>query len=250
MTDGVADSNILQPETFVSRHIGPSDGEIQRMLATLGLRSLDALVDQTVPADIRLKSPLKLDPPRSEFEALGELRGYAAENRVFRSMIGMGYYDCITPPVIQRGVFENPGWYTQYTPYQPEISQGRLEALLNFQTMVADLTGLPLANASLLAEATAAAEAMHMAHALCQDERSGFLIAQGCHPQTAAVVQTRAKALGIEVTVGCPRKADYSGKTYFGVLLQYPNTWGVARDYREAIERMHAGGAIVVVATD
>src|SRR5262245_54413620 len=127
MRDAAAASNVLQPETFVSRHIGPSDAEIQRMLTTLGLRSLDEPVDQTVPSDIRLKSPLKLDPPRSEFEALGELRGYAGESRVFRSMIGMGYYDCVTPPVIQRGIFENPGWYTQYTPYQAEISQGRLE---------------------------------------------------------------------------------------------------------------------------
>jgi glycine dehydrogenase len=255
MSDAAAAASVLQPETFVSRHIGPSDSEIQRMLATLGLRSLDELVDQTVPATIRLKAPLKLDPPRSEFETLGELRGYAAENRVLRSMIGLGYYDCVTPPVIQRGVFENPGWYTQYTPYQAEISQGRLEALLNFQTMVADLTGLPLANASLLDEGTAAAEAMHMSAALCKEERKVFFVADDCHPQTIAIVQTRARPLGIEVVVGCTRElASEAGRgrlaAAFGVLLQYPNTYGMAFDYRKLSEAARGAGAIVTVATD
>src|ERR1051326_2030443 len=147
------ENTLLQPsDQFVPRHIGPSDAEIAHMLGTLGLRSLDELVDQTVPAAIRLKAPLKLDPPRGEFETLAELRGYASQNRVLRSVIGMGYYDCITPPVIQRNIFENPGWYTQYTPYQAEISQGRLEALLNFQTLASDLTALDIANASMLDE--------------------------------------------------------------------------------------------------
>jgi glycine dehydrogenase len=250
-------TELLQPsDQFVPRHIGPSDDEIAAMLHTLGLRSLDELVDQTVPAAIRLKQPLKLDPPRGEFESLAELREYARQNRVMRSMIGMGYYDCITPPVIQRNVLENPGWYTQYTPYQAEISQGRLEALINFQTMVADLTGLPLANASLLDEATAAAEAMHMAHALCNDERDGFFVADDCHPQTIAVVKTRARALGIEVQVGCTRElaegrpGAVSLQACFGVLLQYPNTYGMAIDYRKLIEKAKAAGAIVAVATD
>lgn len=255
MSDAAAAASVLQPETFVSRHIGPSDSEIQRMLATLGLRSLDELVDQTVPATIRLKTPLKLDAPRSEFETLGELRGYAADNRVCRSMIGLGYYDCITPPVIQRGIFENPGWYTQYTPYQAEISQGRLEALINFQTMVSDLTGLPLANASLLDEGTAAAEAMHMSAELCKEERKVFFVADDCHPQTIAIVQTRARPLGIEVVVGCTRElASEAGRarlaTAFGVLLQYPNTHGMAFDYRKLIESARGAGAIVTVATD
>src|SRR5438093_13183607 len=182
-------------DTFVHRHLGPTDAEIQEMLVTLGLQSLDALIDGTVPAEIRLRRRLALGGPRGEQEVLAELRTLAGRNQVFRSFIGMGYYDCVTPPVIQRNVLENPGWYTQYTPYQAEIAQGRLEALLNFQTMVADLTGLPLANASLLDEATAAAEAMSMCLAIARSagqERKEFFVSQDCHPQTIAVMQTRA----------------------------------------------------------
>src|SRR5262249_28345009 len=161
--------------------------------------TLDDLTSQTVPASIRMQQPLNIPAPRGEREALEELRGLAEHNKVNRSLIGMGYFDCVTPPVILRNIFENPGWYTQYTPYQAAISQGRLEALLNFQTMVGDLTGLPLANASLLDEATAAAEAMQMCHRVCPDERQAFFVAADCHPQTIAVVRTRAEALGIDV---------------------------------------------------
>src|SRR5881398_521001 len=177
--------DILKPtDSFVHRHIGPNPDDIQEMLSTLGLPSLDALIDATIPADIRLRRPLTLGPHRGEHEVLARLRALAGQNKVFRSFIGMGYYDCITPPVIQRNILENPGWYTQYTPYQAEISQGRLESLLNFQTMVADLTGLPIANASLLDEATAAAEAMHLCYGAKGGEgKNAFFVSDLCHPQ-------------------------------------------------------------------
>ncbi len=195
-------SPAFEPEDkFVQRHIGPSAGEKAQMLQELGFASLDAFIDAVVPAGIRLNKPLPLPAGLGEHDALNELRAIAAKNQVFRSFIGMGYSDCITPPVIQRNILENPGWYTPYTPYQAEISQGRLEALLNFQTMTSDLTGLPIANASLLDEATAAAEAMHLCQNV-QPERSVFFVSQTCHPQTIEVVQTRARPLGIEVIVG------------------------------------------------
>src|SRR6266404_2421668 len=179
-------------DRFVNRHIGPNAAEIREMLGTCGFGTLDGLIDATVPAQIRLKRPLNLPPARSEQGLLLELRKIAAQNRVFRSFIGTGYSDCITPPVIQRNILENPGWYTQYTPYQAEIAQGRLEALLNFQTMIMDLTGLEIANASMLDEATSAAEAMTLCHAAVPDRKT-FFVADNCHPQTIAVVQTRAK---------------------------------------------------------
>src|SRR5687768_8956453 len=178
------DPRLAPTDPFVPRHIGPSDDEVREMLGVLGVASLEELIDQTVPPAIRLKKPLKLGPPRGERETLDELRKIASKNKVFRSFIGMGYYDTITPPVIQRNILESPGWYTQYTPYQAEIAQGRLEALLNFQTMVADLTALPLANASLLDEGTAAAEAMVMCANLGRSQRRVFLAAADCHPQT------------------------------------------------------------------
>ncbi|RMF86022.1 MAG: glycine dehydrogenase (aminomethyl-transferring), partial [Planctomycetota bacterium] len=240
----------LPDDSFARRHIGPRDGDIVEMLAALGVDSLDALIDETIPASIRLAEPLRLDPPRSEHELLAELRDIARQNEIRRSLIGMGYYDTITPPVIQRNILENPGWYTQYTPYQAEISQGRLEALLNFQTLVADLTGLPLANASLLDEATAAAEAMTMCRRIKRGKASAFFVAADCHPQTIAVVQTRAEPLGIDVVVGDPQAIDFDARAYFGVLLQYPDTFGTIRDYSEVIERAHAAGALAVVATD
>ncbi|HZS12239.1 MAG TPA: glycine dehydrogenase (aminomethyl-transferring), partial [Nitrospirales bacterium] len=199
LTDLVGDPS----DGFIHRHIGPTDADLQEMLATLGLQSLDALIDATIPDDIRLRTPLALAGPRSERDALTALRAIAERNQCFRSLLGMGYHDCLTPAVIQRNILENPGWYTQYTPYQAEIAQGRLEALVNFQTMVADLTGLPLANASLLDEATAAAEAMGMCRAISRKEagegaeRQGFFVAEDCHPQTIAVLQTRAEPLGI-----------------------------------------------------
>ncbi|MBP6606954.1 MAG: glycine dehydrogenase (aminomethyl-transferring), partial [Nitrospira sp.] len=246
--------NFLEPnDTFVPRHIGPTDSDIQEMLATLSLPSLDALVESTVPSDIRLQTSLTVPSPRGEQQVLAELRGLAGQNQVWRSLIGMGYYDCITPLVIQRNILENPGWYTQYTPYQAEIAQGRLEALVNFQTMVADLTGLPLANASLLDEATAAAEAMTMCAAMSRaagHERKKFFVSENCHPQTIAVVQTRAEPLGIVLQIGSIQSLDLSQGEFFGLLLQYPSTDGYVGDYSEFITRAHASGAYVVVATD
>src|SRR5436190_8239298 len=214
------------PDRFVNRHIGPSPSDIDAMLAVLGHRSLDGLVDAAVPANIRLAKPLNLPAGRSEFGVLNELRTIAAQNRVFRSYLGLGYHDCVTPAVIQRNILENPGWYTQYTPYQAEISQGRLEMLLNFQTMVCDLTGLEIANASLLDEATAAAEAMMMCHRLKNEEgRNAFFVSEHCHPQTIEVVRTRAKALGIEVVIGDHETASLD-RHAFGTLVQYPDTFG------------------------
>jgi glycine dehydrogenase len=246
---------ILSPsDTFVHRHIGPTDADIQEMLAMLGVQSLDALIDATVPADIRLRTPLALGPHRGEHDVLVELRALHDRNTMFRSFLGMGYYDCPTPPVIQRNILENPGWYTQYTPYQPEIAQGRLEALLNYQTMVADLTGLPLANASMLDEGTAAAEAMTMCHRIVNretdHEKNGFCVADNCHPQTIAILKTRAEPLGITLHIGPAEKADAAAQDLFGVLLQYPTTDGSVHDYSRLIERTHSGGARVVVATD
>ena len=218
------------------------------MLSLLGQPSLDSLIAAAVPAAIRLAQPLSLPPGRGEHETLAELRDIAAKNRVALSYIGQGYSDCITPPVIQRNILENPGWYTAYTPYQAEISQGRMEALVNFQQMVIDLTGLDIANASLLDEATAAAEAMHMAHALSGDAHAIF-ISERCHPQTIAVVQTRCEPLGVKVIVGDEAAFDFSEKV-FAVLLQYPDTTGAIHDYAPFIQRAHAAGALAIVAAD
>ena len=239
----------LESVSFEQRHIGPSISEVQQMLEVLGLPSLDALIDQTVPQTIRLNRPLQLGAERSEYAASLELRDIASKNQVYRSFIGMGYYDCVIPPVIQRNILENPGWYTAYTPYQPEIAQGRLEALLNFQTMVIDLTGLEIANASLLDEATAAAEAMTMSYSLSKSGAKAFFVSSSCHPQTIAVVQTRALPLGIEVIVGDHRTFSFES-TIFGALLQYPATDGTIYDYREFINQAHAAGALVTVAAD
>ncbi len=243
--------DLLSPsDTFIHRHIGPSDADIQEMLSTLGLDSLDGLIDATVPQAIRLKKELDLGPPRSEHGLLEELRAIAQKNRVLRSLIGMGYYDTITPPIIQRNILENPGWYTQYTPYQAEISQGRLEALLNFQTMVTDLTGLPLANASLLDEATAAAEAMTMCHRIGRGKKNAFFIADDCHPQTIAVVTSRAEPLGIDLIVGKLDDIDFGKGDLCGVLVQYPATDGIIRDYSALAQQAHDAKALMVVATD
>ncbi len=250
LTATPAGALLAPPADFVRRHVGPRDAEIAEMLKTLGLASLDALVAQTVPAGIRLGRALDLPAPLSEEEALAELRQKAGENRVWRSFIGMGYQDCHTPAVILRNVLENPGWYTQYTPYQPEISQGRLEALLNFQTMVVDLTGLPLANASLLDEATAAGEAMTLCHAVAKPGLDGFFVAEDCHPQTIAVVRTKAEPHGIRVHVGPVESIDFAGQRLFGVLVQYPATDGVVHDFAGLADRAHAAGALLVMATD
>src|SRR5262245_48542297 len=197
---------IFDIDSFARRHIGPNDEEVRAMLGDVGFDSLGALIDATVPKDIRLGRELNLPEAKSEREALAELRGLAQKNKIARSFIGTGYYDCITPPVIQRNILENPGWYTAYTPYQAEIAQGRLEALLNFQQMIIDLTALDIANASMLDEATAAAEAMALCHAAAGGGDPGcknsFLVADNCHPQTIAVVQTRANPLGIEIKIG------------------------------------------------
>ncbi|MGA2244770.1 MAG: aminomethyl-transferring glycine dehydrogenase [Verrucomicrobiota bacterium] len=243
--------NLLShPDQFVRRHNGPNPQETAEMLALLGLKSLDQLVEAAVPRQIRSPQKLNLPPARTEFEALAEIRRIASHNQVFRSFIGQGYYDCITPPVIQRSVLENPGWYTQYTPYQAEISQGRLEALLNFQTLVSDLTALDIANASLLDEATACAEAMMMAHRFKGSEaRNVFLVSDACHPQNLEVVRTRGAAIGVEIVVGNHETFAFSEKV-FGALVQYPDTCGAIHDYAALAEKAHAGGAMFAVATD
>jgi glycine dehydrogenase len=236
-------------DRFVDRHLGPRAAEVQHMLTVLGCREMEDLISKTVPPAIRLQKPLRVGTARSEYELLAELKEIASENQPFRSFIGMGYSDCITPPVIQRNILENPGWYTQYTPYQPEIAQGRLEALLNFQTLIIDLTGLEIANASLLDEGTAAAEAMSMSYGVTKTKAKTFWVSEACHPQTIAVVKTRALPLGIEVLVGDHRTFDFS-TPIFGALLQYPATDGAIYDYRDFCDRAHAHGALVTVAAD
>ncbi len=251
-TDGLFEPT----DTFVHRHIGPSDNEIGGMLDALGVNSLDQLIDETVPASIRYEERLEIDGIDDPARAIGEVEGRAwlksmvSRNEVFRSFIGMGYYDCLVPAVIQRNILENPGWYTQYTPYQAEISQGRLEALINYQTMVSDLTGLPVANASLLDEATAAAEAMGMAYSIARGKKPAFFAASDCHPQTLAVLTTRAAGLGIELRIGDHREIDLAAGDVCGVLLQYPTTDGKILDYGPLIEQAHAAKAMVIMATD
>jgi glycine dehydrogenase len=237
-------------DTFPRRHLGSNEQEVADMLATLGLPSLDALAADAVPAGIRLSKPLDLPEGKGEHAALTELRSLAAKNKIFKNYIGQGYSDCITPPVIQRNILENPGWYTAYTPYQAEISQGRMEALINFQQMVTDLTALDIANASLLDEATAAAEGMHIAHAVNKDAAvKAIFVSENCHPQTIAVVRTRAEPLDIKVIVGNHETFDFTEKV-FAVLLQYPDTTGNICDFGPFIERAHAAGALAIVAAD
>jgi glycine dehydrogenase len=237
-------------DPFVRRHIGPGEDDVRAMLATTGHATLDDLLDAAIPEAIRRRRPLDLPLPASEHESLHELRAVAARNQVFRSYIGQGYHDCITPPVILRNILENPGWYTAYTPYQPEIAQGRLEALLNYQTMVADLTGMDIANASLLDEATAAAEAMGMSLAAVGDDtRRTFFVSERCHPQTIDVVRTRAGVRGIEVVVGDHETFTFTDAV-FGALVQYPDTEGAVCDFRGFCDRAHAVGALVTVAAD
>ena len=248
-------THALDPsDTFAARHIGPGEDDQREMLAAIGCASLDELIGETIPAAIRLEEPLSLSGldgrPLGEAEVLARLRALLAPNRILRSCIGMGYSDTLVPGVIQRNVLENPGWYTQYTPYQAEISQGRLEALLNFQTMVADLTGLPLANASLLDEATAAAEAMAMCRAASRGKRDRFLVAADCHPQTIAVVRTRGQSMGMKVEVADVDAFDLETDGLAGVLLQYPTTDGRLVDPRGVVEQVHAAGGLVVMAAD
>ncbi len=234
---------------FIRRHIGPGDEQIAEMLQSLGLGSLDELVEKTVPASIRSSKPLELEAAKSERMTLSYLRKMAARNKVFISMIGMGYYGTVLPPVILRNVLENPGWYTAYTPYQAEVSQGRLEVLLAFQQMIIDLTGMELANASLLDEATAAAEAMAMSQRVAKNKSDVYFVSDDCHPQTIAVIETRARSLGFDVVVG-DAFADLAGHDVFGVLLQYPATGGGVHDLSELIAEIHGRQAVVTVATD
>ncbi|MDU9002423.1 aminomethyl-transferring glycine dehydrogenase [Sedimentitalea todarodis] len=237
------------PYDFANRrHIGPSPEEMDQMLATVGAASIEALIDDTVPAGIRQKEKLDFGRAKSERELLHHMRLTAAKNKVLTSLIGQGYYGTVTPPAIQRNILENPAWYTAYTPYQPEISQGRLEALLNYQTMISDLTGLEIANASLLDEATACAEAMTMAQRLAKSRQKAFFVDRDCHPQNIAVIQTRAAPLGIEVIVGNPDKLE--ADKVFGALFQYPGTYGHVRDFTEQIAALHESNAIAVMSAD
>ena len=236
------------PYDFANRrHIGPSPSEMAAMLAACGVSTLDQLMDETVPASIRQSVALDW-APLTEHGLLARMREVADKNRVMTQLIGQGYYGTVTPPAIQRNILENPAWYTAYTPYQPEIAQGRLEALLNYQTMIADLTGLPVANASLLDEATAAAEAMTMAERSANSKARGFFVDHGCHPQTIAVIQTRAAPLGIQVIVDAPEKCDVS--MVFGAIFQYPGTYGHVRDFSADIAALHGAKALAIVATD
>ena len=240
-------------DDFASRHIGPTRQDVDAMLEVIGVPTLEDLLDRTVPASIRHDEPLALGPALTEREAVETLRAMADRNRPLVSMIGMGYYGTVTPPVVLRNVLEDPAWYTAYTPYQAEVSQGRLEALLNFQQMIMDLTGMELANASLLDEATAAAEAMAMARRVSKSKSARFFVDADCHPQTIAVVRTRAAPLGIDVTVGDPYKAfddEGSGGDVFGVLVQYPGSSGALRDPTPVVERVHAARGLAVFATD
>jgi glycine dehydrogenase len=243
-----------QAREFIKRHIGPDETETKEMLKTIGVESIEELIGRTVPSVIRLKSGLDLPEPVSEEDYLKHIKEVSLRNKLFKNYIGQGYYDTIVPPVIQRNVFENPGWYTQYTPYQAEISQGRLESLLNFQTMVSDLTALPIANASLLDEATAAAEAMTMFFNMLNKDhddigRARFFADQEIFPQTLDVLMTRAWPIGIEVVTG-DYKSAVIDSSYFGAIVQYPNDKGSVEDYRDFINRVHAAGAYVVMATD
>jgi glycine dehydrogenase len=244
-----AEQLIEHPDSFIRRHVGPRPEDGRKMLDVLGLSGMDELIEKTVPSSIRLTRPLRLGSAQSEYSVLDQIRKLASKNKIFRSFIGMGYHDCITPAVIQRNILENPGWYTQYTPYQAEISQGRLEALLNFQTMVSDLTAMEIANASLLDEGTAAAEAMSMSYNLCETDAKAFFISQTCHPHTVDVVKTRAQARGFQVVIGNHETFDFS-PAVFGALLQYPAAEGDIFDYSEFSQRTHRAGAMVTVAAD
>ncbi|MFO7705744.1 MAG: aminomethyl-transferring glycine dehydrogenase [Halopseudomonas sp.] len=241
-------TDLEQTDAFLRRHIGPDAAEQQAMLDTLGVESLDALINQTVPQSILRKDLLNMQAPRSEAEVLGYLKGVASNNEIYTSCIGMGYHGTLTPTVILRNVLENPGWYTAYTPYQPEIAQGRLESLLNFQQVTIDLTGMQLASASLLDEATAAAEAMALAKRVAKSKSNLFFIDQDCHPQTISVVKTRAEAFGFDVVVD--DVADLGQHQVFGALFQYPNTWGEIRDLKPLIDSVHAQNGLACVAAD
>ncbi|SFR40288.1 aminomethyl-transferring glycine dehydrogenase [Litoreibacter janthinus] len=237
------------PYDFANRrHIGPSPAEMEQMLQVVGAKDLEALIDDTLPAEIRQKTPLDFGKPKSERELLHHMKVVASKNKVLTSLIGQGYHGTVTPPAIQRNILENPAWYTAYTPYQPEISQGRLEALINFQTMVTDLTGLEISNASLLDEATACAEAMTMAQRVAKSKATGFFVDENCHPQNIAVMKTRAAPLGIEIVVGNPDDLDPTA--VFGAIFQYPGTHGHLRDFTAEIAKLHEQNSIAIISAD
>ncbi|BFZ16730.1 hypothetical protein BsWGS_19769 [Bradybaena similaris] len=244
----VLDNLVPRYEDFSRRHIGPTSADVKSMLELVGVKDLDELTKSAVPADILLDRALDLEEPKGEFDLIDRLRSIAAENQIWRSYIGMGYYGTHTPTTILRNIFENPGWTTQYTPYQAEIAQGRLESLLNYQTMIADLTALPVSNASLLDEGTSAAEAMSLCNRL--NKRKKFFIDEKCHPQTILVVKTRAGPQDIEVVVGPWKNVDFSSKDFCGALVQYPDTDGIVQDFSSFVDRAHQSGALVVAATD
>ena len=250
--DALAELAALEAsDAFVGRHIGPSDADIVAMLHVVGAASLDDVAAKTVPESIRSNQMLQLPPAVDEAGVLAELRGLADRNVVKKSLIGMGYHGTVTPPVILRNVLENPGWYTAYTPYQAEIAQGRLEALLNFQTMICELTGLEIANASLLDEATAAAEAMAMAHGMSKSKSDTIAVASDVHPQTRAVLATRAKPIGVTIVDFAPGDiAAIAAMKPFAVLLQYPGSTGEIRDLTTEIAAAHDAAALAIVAAD
>ena len=244
--------NFQNPDRFVNRHIGPDETEIKEMLEVIGVSSLDELIDQTVPAHIRNNNELNLDEPLSEFDFIKGLKETASRNKIFKSYIGMGYYPSVTPPVIQRNILENPGWYTQYTPYQAEISQGRLEALINFQTMVSDLTSMEIANASLLDEGTAAAEAMLMFNhhkAPGKKEANTILVSKDCFPQTIDVIKTRALPVGIEVRLADITESDMT-EDVFAIIVQYPDSNGDIIDYKKLFEDAASKNIFIIAAAD
>src|SRR5882757_280104 len=242
-------ANDSLPRNFASRHIGPSGPDITAMLDVIGVPSLDGLIDQALPDSIRFSGTLEVGAALSESDALVHLKSLAAKNQVATSLIGMGYHDTVVPPVILRNILESPAWYTAYTPYQPEISQGRLEALLNFQTMICDLTALDVANASLLDEATAAAEAMALAKRVAKSSSMRFLVDARVHPQTLAVLRTRAEPLGWDI-VTIDERTELSDCACFGGIFQYPGTYGHVPDLGKAVEAVHAQGGIAIVAAD
>lgn len=235
---------------FLHRHVGPNEAEKKHMLNTLGFDSMEALIQSTVPGKIRLNSPIVLDAPLTESEAISTLKTIMSKNKVLKSFIGMGYYETITPPVIQRNILEAPGWYTSYTPYQAEISQGRMESLLNFQTMVADLTGMDVCNASLLDESTAAAEAMTMCHAISNHKKHKFFVDENCHPHNISLMQTRAPLVGIELIVGSIHNADFSSGDFCGAIVQNPNTYGEVVDLSDLSAAAHKYDTKVVAIAD
>ena len=244
----------MEINSFLSRHVGPRPEEVQKMLKTIGVSSLDSLIEQTIPSEILLKKPLSVGKAMSEYDYLNHIRELARKNKSYKTYIGMGYYNTIMPSVIQRNILENPGWYTAYTPYQAEISQGRLEALLNFQTLIAEMTKMPLANASLLDEATAAAEAMIMffngrSREMQKNSANQFLVSEDIFPQTLEVIKTRAEVLNIEVVVGNHEKFEFTPMV-FGAMIQYPNQWGEVKDYSQFVEKAKANGSMILVAAD